>query len=194
MAILFNFDSVWQQTSLRPIVGLVMALFVSIIVVTLLILLPQEGGKNPVDKLLTIGFPGQALVYKVYLAIRSYRKQPSALLKAWALSFVMQCGYVSFYVFMTYQLLDGPIALEKLLVVLPVGILTTAIPLAPGGLGVGHVAFDRLFEMIAIQGGANVFNIVFIGQMSLNLLCVIPYLMLKVRRPKGFEELSNDPG
>ena len=53
------------------------------------------------------------------------------------------------------------------------------VPVSPGGIGVGHVAFDRLFSMIGISGGASVFNAYLIGQMAVSLLCVFPYLALR---------------
>jgi hypothetical protein len=57
--------------------------------------------------------------------------------------------------------------------------MTTALPLAPGGLGLGHVAFERLFTMVGLTGGANIFNVMVLGQLSLNLLGVIPYLLYR---------------
>jgi hypothetical protein len=57
--------------------------------------------------------------------------------------------------------------------------MTTALPLAPGGLGVGHVAFDKLFAMVGLQGGANVFNVMVLTQLALNLLGVFPYLLYR---------------
>ena len=48
--------------------------------------------------------------------------------------------------------------------------IVTAIPLAPGGMGVGHVAFDKLFSFLSISNGADLFNIFWITMMLINLL------------------------
>jgi len=53
------------------------------------------------------------------------------------------------------------------------------LPISPAGLGVGHVAFDRLFSMIGLHDGATVFNVYLIGQLTPCLLGVIPYLALR---------------
>ena len=59
-------------------------------------------------------------------------------------------------------------------------------PLSPGGLGIGHLVFERLFSLIGVaSGGANVFNVVFFGQLSLNLLGFFPYILLR-REPELF--------
>lgn len=39
---------------------------------------------------------------------------------------------------------------------IPVGFLANAVPLTPGGLGVGETAFNHLFEMVGLRGGAEV--------------------------------------
>jgi hypothetical protein len=63
--------------------------------------------------------------------------------------------------------------------VFPLGLLTVVIPISPAGMGVGHVAFDRLYAAIGLSGGATVFNIFLLGQMVPCLFGVIPYLLLK---------------
>jgi hypothetical protein len=63
--------------------------------------------------------------------------------------------------------------------VFPLGILTMIVPISPAGLGVGHVAFERLFESIGVHGGATVFNVYLIGLLAPCLTGVIPYLALK---------------
>ena len=69
----------------------------------------------------------------------------------------------------------------------PLAILATAIPVAPGGMGVGHLAFEHTLSLINVSGGANIFNVVFISQMAFNLSGIFPYLMYK--KMKG-DELS----
>jgi hypothetical protein len=77
----------------------------------------------------------------------------------------------------------GPTNFEVALLapIFPFGILVTAIPLAPGGLGVGHAAFDKLFSLVGLPGGANVFNVYVLSQLFLNLLGIFPYLSLKTK-------------
>ena len=40
-----------------------------------------------------------------------------------------------------------------MVVLIPLGFLVNALPLTPGGLGVGEVAFDKLFALAGLAGG-----------------------------------------
>jgi hypothetical protein len=60
---------------------------------------------------------------------------------------------------------------------MPIGLITTAIPLAPGGIGIGHVAFESLYQLVGVSGGADIFNIYIIVQLSVYLLGGIPYFL-----------------
>ena len=65
--------------------------------------------------------------------------------------------------------------------IFPIGILTTALPIAPAGLGIGHVAFDRLYALIGQENGANIFNIYFVSMVAFNLLGSLSYLSIKTK-------------
>ena len=55
--------------------------------------------------------------------------------------------------------------------------------LAPGGIGVGHMAFKHLYMLVGWTGGADVFNIMVMGSLVLNLLGVVPYLFYRTKMP-----------
>jgi uncharacterized protein (TIRG00374 family) len=115
----------------------------------------------------------------IYLSFRSYREGKSFLFYAILISIVIQGQLVLFYWFVTEQVTGQAVPLNLLALVVPIGSLITAIPISPGGLGVGHAAFERLYALIGIADGANIFNIVILGQMAMNLLGSIPYLFLR---------------
>lgn len=71
------------------------------------------------------------------------------------------------------------IGLAQMFGIIPIGFISTAIPIAPSGAGVGHFVFDELFKMYNISGGANLFNLFFICTLTVNLLGFIPYLSMK---------------
>ncbi len=58
----------------------------------------------------------------------------------------------------------------------PIGMISTSIPISPAGLGVGHAVFDTLFSYFGVQKGASLFNLQFILIVFINLLGLIPYL------------------
>lgn len=179
VAILLNWNSIFGNPILRPFVFVVLILFVSIIFFALLLLL--ENSYKQV-KILTsiIATLCKVKIFKnIYSVFRRYKDNPVFLLKAMLFGVIHQSLYVLLFMSVTMAYTKTNIEWSLLLTVLPIGIVTTAIPLAPGGIGVGHVAFDKLFSLIGISNGANIFNIVVLSQMALNLFGAIPYIMLR---------------
>ena len=64
---------------------------------------------------------------------------------------------------------------------IPLGFMATAIPISPAGLGIGHAAFDKLFSLAGLEGGASFFNLYFLILISVNFLGLFPYLLSKKR-------------
>jgi glycosyltransferase 2 family protein len=90
-------------------------------------------------------------------AIRSlteYRRKPGVLIHALAVSIVIQMlSCVVFY--LAVQALGGPvISWGYYLLLVPLGLITTALPVAPAGVGVGQAAFFTLFKIIPGASGA----------------------------------------
>jgi hypothetical protein len=54
-----------------------------------------------------------------------------------------------------------------------------AIPISPAGAGVGHVVFETLYREVGLSQGANLFNLYFLINFSINLLGIIPFLLTK---------------
>jgi uncharacterized membrane protein YbhN (UPF0104 family) len=67
----------------------------------------------------------------------------------------------------------------KVFTILPIGFIGSSLPIAPAGLGVGHVLFDNLFKLIQIDNGASLFNIFFVVNIFVCLLGLIPYLIVR---------------
>ena len=91
---------------------------------------------------------------------------------------------IYYYSYITDTVVGSNVSLFLLSIIFPIGNILIALPLAPGGLGVGHLAFDSLFQLIGIKDGANIFNLVFVINMSLNLLGAIPYFLMKKDLPQ----------
>lgn len=64
-----------------------------------------------------------------------------------------------------------------------VGLAFELLPLTPANLGVGHVAFDRLYELVERADGANVYNFYFLAKILFKLSGAIGWVLL--RRPSG---------
>ncbi len=79
------------------------------------------------------------------------------------------------------QALGLRLPLSSYLVLVPLGLLVTAIPIAPGGLGVGHVAFLALFQTAGTPQGANLFTLYMASQALINLTGALLYPFFRVR-------------
>jgi len=58
----------------------------------------------------------------------------------------------------------------------PLGLLLTAIPVSPAGLGVGQVAFLALFHWVGTSQGANLFTLYMASYVVINLTGALLYL------------------
>ena len=78
--------------------------------------------------------------------------------------------------------LGGGFPLQHAVSLIPIGLISIAIPIAPSGMGVGHAVFDTLFGYIGVTNGADLFNIYFILVLTVNLMGAIPYLSNRSRK------------
>lgn len=83
---------------------------------------------------------------------------------------------------------SGHLPLQYAFTVIPVGLIATAIPISPGGLGVGHVLFANLFSFVNINNGASLFNLFFLCNITHNFMGAIPYML--AGRVKNLKEIE----
>ncbi len=133
-------------------------------------------------------FPGVNTLAGIYNAIKVYRAKPIVILQTLLIGITIQGLAVSYGLFLTQSLTGLTPNPLKFCAVYAVAVMTTALPLAPGGLGVGHVAFEKLLLLINVPGGANIFNVMVLVQLILNLLGFIPYLNFKSQNLQGSDQ------
>lgn len=138
-----------------------------------------KDGRDPIAWILAYNFPGSRIVRGIYEALRSYRHHPRYLASAFGISVFVQCAALFYARELTLILTGVNPDLGIFSTIFPLGVMTTALPLAPGGLGVGHVAFDKLFSLVGLSGGANVFNVMVLVQLAMNLTGIVPYLLYR---------------
>jgi uncharacterized protein (TIRG00374 family) len=105
------------------------------------------------------------------------RENKKDLINCFLLSIFMQ--FLSILAFWTISspFYSGQLPLQYAFTFIPVGLIATAIPISPGGLGVGHVLFANLFSYVKINNGASLFNLFFLCNFGHNFLGVLPYLI-----------------
>ncbi|MES2117054.1 MAG: lysylphosphatidylglycerol synthase transmembrane domain-containing protein [Pseudomonadota bacterium] len=171
-------DALWQIVLLRPVIALVYGYIVlCAVLMAALKLLKAPAGAAHAD-----GDSLPARLRAGFLACRVYRDRSRTLVLATLLSTLSQGLSFLFFVALTARLTGAGAAWHALGAIFPLGMAITTLPLSPGGLGVGHLAFDQLFTLVHLSGGANVYNAYFVSQTLLNLTGVVAYLL---NRPAG---------
>ena len=108
----------------------------------------------------------------VFSALHEYRQKPGAVRNALALSVLNQtitCG--AFYLALRATGVTG-LRMSQFFLIVPLGLVTSAVPISPAGIGVGQAAFFALFQIVApsyASAGTDAFTVF---QAIYILLCV----------------------
>jgi uncharacterized membrane protein YbhN (UPF0104 family) len=112
------------------------------------------------------------LLRSVFRALHEYRRKTRVIPVALALSVVNQglsCG-MYYLALRATGITDMPMG--QFFLVVPLGLVTSAIPISPGGIGVGQAAFFALFQIVAPKYAAAGTNALTVFQVVFILLCV----------------------
>jgi uncharacterized membrane protein YbhN (UPF0104 family) len=89
------------------------------------------------------------MVRDVFSALHEYRRQPSVVRNALALSVLNQAlTCCSFYLALRSTGVTG-LRMSQFFLIVPLGMATSAVPISPAGIGVGQAAFFALFTIVA---------------------------------------------
>lgn len=112
---------------------------------------------------------------KALQTIRIYRHSPGTLLSVLAAAMLANLSLIA--VTALGVLIVAPSALAmKMCLVIPMGYLVNSLPLTPGGLGVGETAFNALFNLTGLHGGAEALLCWRIWSALVGLIGLILYL------------------
>jgi len=123
------------------------------------------------------------IVGRLVAAARLVATRPKVLVTALGLAITLHLSGLALFALLTDAIGAQAAPLASVATTYPLGMLTMMIPISYAGIGVGHVAFDRLFALVGLTGGATVFNVFLIGQTVPCLLGVFPYLALRRAAP-----------
>jgi glycosyltransferase 2 family protein len=115
-----------------------------------------------VSRLLTWGFrflPGallraQKVVERAVKTIGEYRHNPRALAAALGLSIAANLSLIAVTALAIFVLHPASMTM-KMCIIVPLGDVANSLPLTPGGLGVGEAAYNALFRVAGLEGGAD---------------------------------------
>jgi uncharacterized protein (TIRG00374 family) len=111
----------------------------------------------------------RGLLDRAYQTAFVMRRQPAVLFQALLISIVGQCIMAASLALASQWLLPGISPLMAAAVAF-VGLIVNAIPITPGGIGVGEAAFDALFKLVGFSGGARLLICWRLGQLPFALL------------------------
>jgi uncharacterized protein (TIRG00374 family) len=98
--------------------------------------------------------PFRGIISDFLRAFAAYNRSRTSLLSAFALSIPCHLMACAAYYFAFGAVSPIHLPVSTLLVIVPLGFVTTAVPLAPGGIGVGQVAFYGLFQYLFNSRGS----------------------------------------
>lgn len=116
---------------------------------------------------------------RIYLGIRQYNHDRKTLFGVLALSILVHAFAVAAAFQFSIALGITGLPFLGLFVAVPLGLLVTAVPVLPGGLGTGHAAFSALYLFLGSDRGADVFNLIFLTQVVFGALGGLVYLRFR---------------
>jgi hypothetical protein len=130
---------------------------------------------------------------RIYEGLRHYHNHRWAVAKALALSVVVHLTVCWAYTQFAEALGDTGLPRLPIFVIVPLGLLVTAVPVAPAGVGTGHAAFSALFLFLGSQRGGDVFSLFVLTQLAIGALGGLVYLRYRGQRPAPRME-AYEPG
>ena len=191
VAVSLKLPTFWASPMLKPIVLMIYGLLVFTVVFYAVVFIPVAEERDPFRKMIQFQIPGFGILRKIYAALLVYRDNPATLVYALLISVAVQTCTLSYFLYLTGTMFpEMAFDVFDFAAIYPVGILATALPLAPGGLGVGHVAFDSLYHFIGMEHGADVFNVYLLASITLSLSGIVPYLFVKKKRGSRLQAIA----
>lgn len=98
--------------------------------------------------------PGGEIIRRSLGTIAAYRRRPGSLIRALCISITDNFMVVGIFA-LGLLVVEPASVVPRLWVIVPIGEIANSLPLTPGGLGVGETAFNSLFRIAGLQGGAD---------------------------------------
>lgn len=117
----------------------------------------------------------QSLWNRVVRALLAYKGSSGTVISALALSLFANFAFIVVTALGFYATNPHEFSLKTIFLA-PIGYVINALPLTPGGLGIGEAAFNALFSLIGISGGADALLCVRCWNVIVGLFGVVIYL------------------
>lgn len=104
-------------------------------------------------------FPFVTHLTRTYESVKIYQSHAIAVLVSLLISLVIHLLAVAGFILLTLAIGESWISNLATTVLAPLGLLVSAIPVLPAGIGTGHAAFSWLFFQIGSKRGADLFTL-----------------------------------
>jgi uncharacterized membrane protein YbhN (UPF0104 family) len=139
-------------------------------------------------------WPGiKSLALRVLDAMAVHGKAQGTMLFAFLLSLLANLALIVVTALGLYAVDPASFSI-RLALVAPIGHLANSLPLTPGGIGVGETAFNALFKLTGINGGAEALLCVRLWNVLVSLFGLIVYLFGMRRSVYPYGEESAEAG
>ncbi|HTR49080.1 MAG TPA: lysylphosphatidylglycerol synthase transmembrane domain-containing protein [Kofleriaceae bacterium] len=119
------------------------------------------------------------IISQLVLCARLVSARLGALLASLGLAMAIHVIGIMWFTALATEITAQDVSLSSMASVYPLGMLSTLLPISYAGFGVGHIAFEQLFAMVGLHGGATVLNVYLVGLTIPCVVGVIPYFTLR---------------
>ena len=121
-------------------------------------------------------------ITRIYEGLRHYHNHRWTVVRVFLLSAFIQ-GLVGVMLILFSQALgETDLSIGGIYTLFPLGLLITAIPVAPAGVGTGHAAFAGLFRLLGSGNGANIFTLYAMTQLLIGAIGGLTYLRFRSQK------------
>lgn len=182
VAMVLNLDTMLHSPALKSLAGLITMLWLGVVAFYAFVLVEWPFSK----KLLALlnKLPAGEYLAKLYEALKAYESCRRYITFGLIFSTFIHVVIVGVLLLLA-NALGGfeSVSVGKFYFLAPFGLLVTAIPIAPAGLGTGHAAFSWLFSQVGAKGGADLFTAYVSFQILISLIGGIFYIRYRGHNP-----------
>ena len=180
-ALLYSFKSQWGNQLLPSIEVFVVSCGVGVVLFYGYLFVVKEN-HDPLLRLfnrLALRFKVMGSFARIYEGLRHYHARKTVVVQSLVISIFIHCLVIFACVCFAKAFGEFGLSTVAQAVVIPLGLLVTAIPVMPAGVGTGHAAFLWLYHLLGSQRGADVFSLFVLYQIFQGLAGGLVYLKFK---------------
>lgn len=175
-AMILNVGEMLASPTLKPLCGLIALLWVGVLVFLTFVLVEWSMFKKLNRVFHKVPIVGD-LIGRFFEAVKAYENCKHVIITGLLISIVIHCSVIGAFLLLSNALGGfSDVSAHRFFFLVPFGLLVTAIPIAPAGLGTGHAAFLGLFKLVGSKSGADLFTAFVTFQIFISLVGGVFYL------------------